>query len=115
MKKIDTKKSKTMTPEYDRERETRVLLEDIHKDVKTLAEQHGSIMHKLEEHDQRFDGVDVKMGFMDVRLMRVESELNSVKLAVMDMDRRIEGYQEQNQLILKSHEERLTVLEVVKN
>jgi flavorubredoxin len=41
------KKNQKPTPEYDSQRETRVLLEEIRSEVKVVAEQHGDIMKKL--------------------------------------------------------------------
>jgi peptidoglycan hydrolase CwlO-like protein len=103
--KRDNKKIKS-TPEYDSQRETRVLLEDIHSEVKTVVEQHGSIVKKLDEHDKRFD--------------RMESELTTVKMAVMDNSRDIKelktGQQEIGQkldTVIADHEHRLQKLETV--
>ncbi len=40
-----------ITPKTDSQRETRVLLEEVRANFKLLAEQYGSIAHKLEEHE----------------------------------------------------------------
>ncbi|MFH0731361.1 MAG: hypothetical protein V2A72_00365 [Candidatus Omnitrophota bacterium] len=70
MKNKKTSRTEKPTPEYDSTRQQNVLLEGMSFDIKTLAEGHGSIVKKLEEHDVRFD--------------RIESELSSVKVAVLD-------------------------------
>ena len=74
-KKVSSSQSKKSSARYNFERETRVLLESIDSKVNLLAEQHGSIVKRLDGHDNRFD--------------RIESELGSVKLAVMDNRRLI--------------------------
>lgn len=51
------------TPEFDPGRETRVLLEEVHSSVKTIAEGHGVIIKRLDN---------------------VEGELSTVKTAVME-------------------------------
>jgi chromosome segregation ATPase len=57
------------TDKSDFEQKTRVLLEEIHQQVKTVAEGHGDIILKLNEHDKKFN--------------KIESELGTVKMAVM--------------------------------
>jgi chromosome segregation ATPase len=57
------------TEKSDFEQKTRVLLEEIHQQVKTVAEGHGDIILKLNEHDKKFN--------------KIESELGTVKMAVM--------------------------------
>ena len=60
------KKNQKPNPEYDSQRETRVLLEQIRTEVKLVAEQHGSIkgdigsiIKKLDEHDGRFNRLEM--------------------------------------------------------
>jgi len=89
MKKTEkTPKSKSTDPA----RETRVLLEEIRQQVQTVAEGHGAIMRKLDEHDERFDAIDAKLIEHDKRFTdhdkkfaKVESELQSISMAVMDI------------------------------
>jgi uncharacterized coiled-coil DUF342 family protein len=78
---------------YDFERETRVLLEKIHSEVKTVAEGHSTIVNKLNEHDKRFN--------------TVESELDTVKMAVMDTNQTVKSIEKK----LDNHEERISKLE----
>ncbi|MFH1777029.1 MAG: hypothetical protein ABH952_05665 [Candidatus Omnitrophota bacterium] len=51
-------------------RHNKVLMEHMEKQVKTVAEQYGSIMNKLEDHDEKFE--------------RMGSELETVKMAVIE-------------------------------
>jgi chromosome segregation ATPase len=52
------KKNQKPTPEYDSQRETRVLLEQIRSEVKAVAEQHGDVIKKFDVMEQRFDRVE---------------------------------------------------------
>ena len=141
MKKKTTKPIKA-SPEYDSQRQTRVLLEQIRSEVKTVSEQHGSIMEKLEGHDKQFtnieselntvksDLISVKSDLISVKsdLISVKSELTTVKVAVMDNSKQIKdlktGQQElrekveriENKLdtVVTDHEQRLQKLEMVK-
>lgn len=72
------KKRKKPTPEYDSQRETRVLLEEIRDEVKIVAEQHGTIKEDLSE---------------------VKAELKTAKMALMDNSMQIKS--------LKSGQERI--------
>ena len=49
-------------------RHTGVLVEGLRSDVRIVAEQHGGIMRKLEEHDVRFDSIDLDLKGMKVAL-----------------------------------------------
>ena len=73
--KKDNKISRTKR--IDPERETRVLLEDVRREVKTVAEGHTIILHKLEEHDKKFT--------------RIESELHTISTISMDTSRRVDA------------------------
>ncbi|OGW76062.1 MAG: hypothetical protein A2Z72_01685 [Omnitrophica bacterium RBG_13_46_9] len=77
----------------DSERETRVLLEKIHSDVKTIAEGHSTIVNKLNEHDNRFN--------------KIESEVETVKMAVMDTNQRVKSIEKK----LDDHETHLSKVE----
>ena len=57
------------TQEFDTGRETRVLLEQIRSEVKTVSEQHGSIMGKLQEHSQRFEKIDGRLDKIELKLI----------------------------------------------
>ena len=63
-------------PRFDSERETRILLEQVHSEVRTVAEQFGSIQQKLREQDLRLDRVETQFGTIvadhEKRLKKVE-------------------------------------------
>ena len=81
-------------------RHTNILMEQIRHEIKTVAEGHGSIIRKLEEHDKRFDKVDAKLMEHDKKFAKVESELQSISMAVMDTGHEI-----------KEHEKRIKKIE----
>lgn len=82
------------------ERHTNILMEQMKHEIKTVAEGHGAIIRKLEEHDKMFDKVNSKLSEHDKKFAKVESELQSIGMAVMDISHGIKG-----------HEKRITKLE----
>lgn len=79
------------------ERETRVLLEEVRSDVKTIGEQYTSIITKLNEHDQRFIKIEQKLEQHDYRFDRIENKLDQ--------------FQQQVGSVLIDHENRIKTLE----
>jgi len=89
MKEKNIKKSQ---PEYDSHRQQNVLLEEINKQVKTVAEGHGvlvknidEIRSTLSEHDVRFDRIEtvVSENRKDMKELRtdvgkIEQKLDTV-------------------------------------
>jgi flavorubredoxin len=85
-------------------RHTNILMEQVHREVKIVAEGHGAIIRKLEEHDKRFDKVDAKLAEHDVKFAEhdvkfaehdkkfavIESELNTIKMALIDTSHRVD-------------------------
>ena len=63
------------TPEYDSERETRVLLEQMNKSIGLIAEQHGTIKEDI---------TVVKR-----KVSNIELELDTVKMAVRENSRQV--------------------------
>ena len=109
-KNSKTPKAKTT----DLERETRVLLEEIRHEVKTVAEGHGVIVSKLDDIDNMLrknesdhfkiemdvESIKSKTGTIDIKLDRIERELETVKNAVMDTSN-----------VTKDHEKRIKKVE----
>ena len=97
--------------EYDSERETRVLLEDVRSQLKVVAEGHGLLVGRLDkveakltEHDQRFDRIDG-------RLDRVEGRLDGVDGRLDGVENQLGQIQKQVGSVLIDHESRLKTLE----
>ncbi len=102
------------TKAIDSERETGVLLEEIRKEVKIIAEGHSALSEKLGEVDtvvRKIDSNYFKLymdteaiksqtGAIDIKIDRIERELGTVKNAVMDISN-----------VTKDHDKRITKLE----
>lgn len=74
-------------------RHTTALMEHMTKEVKTVAEGHGIIIKKLEEHDKKFT--------------KIESELDTISMAVMDTSQTAKSIEKK----LDNHEARIVKLE----
>lgn len=93
MKKNDKiPKSKTTDPE----RETRVLLEDIRKQVQTVAEGHGAIMRKLDEHtglltdhSQRLDRIETVLTDTNKRVKTIEKKVDSHDTRITKIEEKV--------------------------
>ena len=98
------KQSKS-TQEFDAGRETRVLLEQIRSEVKTVSEQHGSIMGKLQEHDQRFGRIESKLEQHDVQFLHLGQRFTNMDARFDRIEKVITG-------VVSDHETRIKKLEV---
>lgn len=97
MKKKASPKAAKTTPEYDSARETRVLLEQMNKSIGLIAEQHGEMNNNIGE---------------------IKSELETVKMAVMEnsmdmkvLKRNVGEIKVRLDKNLANHDERITRLE----
>ena len=70
----------------DSERETRVLLEDICQQVKIVAEGHGTIIKKLEDHDKEFEQ-------MDQCFDRIETVLTDTNVRVKSIEKKLDNHE----------------------
>ena len=73
-----------------------VLMEDMKSQVKLVAEQYGSFVNrfnridaKLEGHDRRFDGVDIRLGKIELDLKGMNNALFDNSHRLNDHDARI--------------------------
>ncbi len=94
------KKSKATS---NSQQETRVLLEQIHSEVKTVSEQHGSIMGKLQEHDQKFDKIDKRFDRVDARFDCVEGKMDRIENVIT-------GVMSDHETRIKKLEEKVAVI-----
>ena len=91
MKKNDkTPKTKTT----DSERETRVLLEDIRQQVKIVAEGHGTIIKKLEDHDKKFEQIDQRFDRIETVLTDTNVRVKSIEKSTIITKARIAKVEE---------------------
>ncbi len=100
----EEKRSKS-AKEFDAGRETRVLLEQIRSEVKTVSEQHGSIMGKLQEHDQRFEKIDGRLDKIELKLIAHDGRF-------VNMDARFDRLEKVITGVVSDHETRIKKLEV---
>lgn len=91
------KKNQKPTPEYDSQRETRVLLEQIRSEVKLVAEQHGSIKEDLTT-------IKSELGTMKVALIENNVNIKSVKVKQEKIDQKLNT-------AIDDHEKRIHKLE----
>ncbi len=120
MKKSKKITSKTNDLEYDPQRETRVLLEDLSHSVSLLAEGQMTLIHRFDGLENKFDGLENRFSRMEHRfdtvehrLSNVESELKSVKLAVFDNRHHINELRKDQNSGFKRLDQRLLKLEMV--
>jgi predicted nucleic acid-binding Zn-ribbon protein len=113
-KKRPDKKPSTISPAYDSTREQNVLLIDMHKDIKTIAEGHSDLGRKL-------DQVNTKLDDHSKRLDKIELEIVGLKTATAENSQSIkklaqgqERIEQKLDAVTLDHEQRLTKLEAVR-
>ena len=99
------------------ERETRVILEKMSSDVKTVAEGHTLLVDKFEVMDDKVselaslafktemnvEAIKSKVGTMDIKLDRIERELETVKVAVLDTGSKVVDHEQRLQKSESGH------------
>ena len=70
-----------------------VVVERLEKQISAIAEQHGSVMGKLEEHDKRFDSI-----------VKNQEEIKSVKSELVKINQKLDTK-------LENHEEQICDIE----
>jgi hypothetical protein len=98
MEVIDMAKKQKTSPEYNSKREQNVLIEEIFSSVKKVAEQVTTMKEEI------LTEVRTEIG-------GVKSELEIVKMAVMDNSRRIDRVEKKLDTALDNHEKRIIHLE----
>jgi len=63
-----------------------VLVESVRSDVKIIAEQHGSIVTKLEEHDRRFDIIDIDLKAIKGALFGMSHKLDNHEVRICKLE-----------------------------
>lgn len=111
MVKKEAGKNKKTTPEYDSERETRVLLEQIRREVKVVAQQHGDIMKKLEQHDGKFERVEQRFDRLEMAVMENNRDIKELKLQTKELKVGQEEIKQKLDTAIDNHEGRISRLE----
>jgi len=70
-----------------------VLVEGVRSDIKVIAEQHGTIIAKLEAHDRKLEEHDGRFDKIDRRLNVIEIDLKGVKAALFDVSHRTDNHE----------------------
>ena len=65
-----------------------VVVEGLRSEVRIIAEQHGDIMRKLEEHDVRFDRIDLDLKGMKIALFDNSHRLNDHDARIRKLETR---------------------------
>ncbi|MBU4305406.1 MAG: hypothetical protein KJ893_07300 [Candidatus Omnitrophica bacterium] len=98
MKKKDSRKVVKPTQEYESKREQNVLIEEIYSSVKKVAEQVTTMKEEI------LTEVRTEIG-------GVKSELETVKMAVMENSRKIDRVETKLDTAIFNHDKRITKLE----
>lgn len=63
-----------------------VLVEGLRSEVRLVAEQHGSIVTKLEEHDKRFDVIDIDLKAIKGALFGMSHKLDNHEVRICKLE-----------------------------
>jgi len=94
-------KKRKPTPKHDSGRETRVLLERISSDVRTVAEQHGSVK---EEMTQLRNSMESRSATVEMAVMESAKEIKALKNGQERVEQKLDT-------TLTNHEQRITKIE----
>ena len=116
-------------PEYDSERETRVLLENMNKNIGLIVEQHGSIKQEItdmrQNMDQKFNmlemavmenskqikQLDTKVNNLDTKVDNLDIKVNNLDVKVNNLDTRLGRVEKKLDTNIDNHEKRITKIE----
>jgi len=98
MQKKSSRKAKKPTPEYDSQREQNVLMEEIYSAVKKVAEKVSTVKEEI------LTEVMPELG-------GVKSELETVKMAVMENSANLKAIKFKLDTTISNHDKRITRLE----
>ena len=85
-------------------RHNKVLMEHMDKQVKTVGEQHGSIIRKLGEHDRQFEKIHRRSDRVEIVVMENSSDIKKLKTVQERVERKLDT-------ALTAHEERIKKIE----
>ncbi len=104
-------KKPKLTPNSNSQHETRVLLEEIRSEVKTVSEQHGSIMEKLQEHDQRFEKIQARLEKIELKQISHDGKFEKIELKQISHDGKFDRIEKVITTVMSDHETRIKKLE----
>lgn len=97
---------KTPTPEYDLQRETRILLEQMNKGITTVAEQHESVVKRL-------DDMATELHFVKVATLENSNDMKILKDDVKILKKGQEQIKEKLDTAVENYSQRIEKLEAV--
>ena len=104
-------KGKKAKSSFDTQQETRVLLEQIRLEVRTVSEQHGSIMEKLQEHDQRFNKIEAHLEKIDLKLLSHDGKFADMEARFDRLEGKIDRIEKVITGVMSEHETRIKKVE----
>jgi len=111
MKKKKTTKQAIAVREYDSQRETRVLLEEMHRGIETIGKQHGSMAARLDRIESKLSQQDQELQIIKANVHENTSELKSVKTAVMEIDAKVDKLNTKFDTNISQNEDRFNKIE----
>jgi len=109
------------TPEYDSQRQQNVLLEEINKQVKTVAEGHSGLDRKIDKTNERLDDIDDRLQIISNTLSdhsnkfaEHEQRFDRIEMVLTDTNARVKKVEQKVDIIASDHEHRIQKLEAVK-
>ena len=104
MDRIDKLENKFDDTVEEIKRHTEVLVEDLRKDVKAIAEGHSILNDKMDRLDTKgdrletkVDKLDIRVGRLETKVDRLETDMSIVKDYVIGVDKKLN----EHELILK--------------
>jgi len=88
-------------------RHTGVLMEQMQKEVETVAEGHNAIMRKLNEHDEKFEQIGQTLNVHDTKFAEHNQRLNRIEMVVTDTNKQVKEIKGK----IADHETRITKVE----
>lgn len=93
------------------ERHTNILMEQVHHEVKTVAEGHGILAKKIDKVDTGQEMIAKRLDKVESDIGNVKSELHTIKIAVIDTSHRVDKIDKKLSENLNNYEKRIAKLE----
>ena len=99
-------KKVTSIPEYDSRREQNVLLDEMSKSIKSVAEGHSGIVKKL-------DKVESELGYIRTTVVENGRDIKKIETGQQELKQEVKEIKTKLYTVTSDHEKRLKKLEVV--
>lgn len=88
------------------------LQEETLKQFKIIAEQYGSVMDKLSEHDKRFEMIDKRFELIDLRLVNIDMRFKQIDKRFDRLEGKVDKYFHKNETEHLDFQHRLQAVEL---